>query len=184
MRLFLSLLLCTALATGCQSGSETPAVADSTATADSAPAPAANSPVTSVEIAGDDQMRFSLTEFTVPAGAEITVTLRNAGSLPKETFGHNFVLLQKDADVEAFLTAAIDEKENDHIPPARQGEVIAHSRLLGPGETDTVTFTAPTEPGTYTYVCSFPGHGTMMRGTMTVVAAEGTAAPADSTTAP
>jgi azurin len=39
---------------------------------------------------------------------------------------------------------------------------------LGPGEEEIVSFTAPKEKGAYEYVCTFPGHVAMMRGTMTV----------------
>jgi azurin len=174
--LLLSMLLLVALA-GCRTDTPAaPADGDSTAV----PSAPAGGPVV---IDGDDQMRFSVTDFAVTAGDSVTVTLRNVGGLPKETFGHNFVLLQQTADVEAFLTAAIAAKATDHIPADRQAEVVAHTRLLGPGESDTITFVAPTEPGTYTYVCSFPGHGAMMRGTMTVLPAAMGNAPADSTTA-
>jgi azurin len=46
-------------------------------------------------------------------------------------------------------------------------DVIAATKLLGPGENETLTFTAP-EPGDYQFVCSFPGHFAMMRGIMVV----------------
>jgi len=46
--------------------------------------------------------------------------------------------------------------------------VIASTKMLGPGETATVTFTAPA-PGVYDYICTFPGHALAgMRGTLTV----------------
>ena len=47
-------------------------------------------------------------------------------------------------------------------------DVIAFTKLLGPDESDTITFTAPKESGAYEYVCTFPGHFAMMRGTMKV----------------
>lgn len=166
MRVLLSLLLMAAVA-GCRSEAPEAPGADTTASA----APAAPTGDT-FEIVGTDDMRFSLTAFSVAAGDSVTVTLRNGGALPKETFGHNFVLLQQNADVEAFLTAAIEAKATEHIPADRQADVIVHTKLLGPGESGTVTFVAPTTPGTYTFVCSFPGHGAMMRGTMTVTAAD------------
>ena len=46
-------------------------------------------------------------------------------------------------------------------------DVIAATKLLGPGESETISFTAP-EPGDYQFVCSFPGHFAMMRGIMVV----------------
>lgn len=123
------------------------------------------------EIAAGDDMRFSLDAFTVAAGDSITVTLRNTGALPKETFGHNFVLLQQSADVAAFTSAAAGARDTDFIPAARASDIVAYTRLLGPNESETITFAAPSAPGTYTFVCTFPGHSAMMRGTMTVQAA-------------
>ena len=153
-------------AAGCRS--ETPSSSpDAPATAEAPAAPAM--PVDRIEIVGDDQMRFSETAFTVKAGTSVTVTLRNAGQLPKETFGHNLVLLRASADADAYATAAMGAREAGFIPADRAADVVAHTRLLGPGETDTLTFTAPTEPGTSPYLCTFPGHGSSMRGTMTVV---------------
>jgi azurin len=52
----------------------------------------------------------------------------------------------------------------EHIP-ANNPDIITHTRLLGPGESDTIEFTVPA--GQYTYICSFPGHYMTMTGTMT-----------------
>jgi len=53
------------------------------------------------------------------------------------------------------------------LPEGSMEDVIAATKLLGPGENETLTFTAP-EPGDYQLVCSFPGHFAMMRGIMVV----------------
>ena len=53
------------------------------------------------------------------------------------------------------------------LPEASMSDVIAATKLLGPGESETISFTAP-EPGDYQFVCSFPGHFAMMRGIMVV----------------
>ena len=66
------------------------------------------------------------------------------------------------------LEAASMEAAHDYVPPGSK-EVLAHTKLLGPGETDTVTFTAPFVPGRYLYLCSFPGHYSQgTKGFMTV----------------
>src|SRR5437868_12385387 len=57
----------------------------------------------------------------------------------------------------AFLDKASTEAAHDYVPPSAK-ERLAHTKLLGPNETDTVTFNAPFVPGEYLYVCSFPGH--------------------------
>jgi len=51
--------------------------------------------------------------------------------------------------------------------PNDGAQVIAHTKMLGGGQTDVITFEAP-EPGVYDFICSFPGHSGMMRGTLTI----------------
>jgi len=54
--------------------------------------------------------------------------------------------------------------------PAQSFSVLAKTELLGPGKSDSVTLTAPREPGSYDYVCTFPKHyASGMKGVMTVV---------------
>jgi azurin len=69
--------------------------------------------------------------------------------------------------VNAFARDALKAREADFIPPNRKGDILAHTRLLGPGEKDSLRFTAP-EPGEYPFLCSFPGHHTLMRGVFVV----------------
>ena len=42
-------------------------------------------------------------------------------------------------------------------------DIIAHTDLIGGGESATVEFTV-TEAGTYDFLCSFPGHSAIMKG--------------------
>jgi len=119
------------------------------------------------EIEGNDQMKFDKESFTVKAGQEIQVTLKNTGSLPKESMGHNFVVLAPGTDVAAFGGEAFKAKDSDYIPATYASSIIAHTKLLGPGETDTITFTID-EAGEYEFVCSFPGHWGTMRGKIIV----------------
>jgi Azurin len=73
---------------------------------------------------------------------------------------HNFALLAAEADVDAFVRASITAPDNGYIAPDMQDWVIANTAMLGGGESDEITFTAPTEPGEYVFICSFPGHYT------------------------
>jgi azurin len=74
---------------------------------------------------------------------------------------HNVVILQQGTDVQKFGEAAVPAAATGHIPPTMTDDVIAHTKLLGPGESDKITFTLP-DPGVYDFICSFPGHfGTM-----------------------
>jgi azurin len=138
---------------------ETPAATE--AGADAATTPAEN--VSNVvEITANDQLKFSTVEINVKAGEKVTLTLKNIGTMPKESMGHNWVLLKEGTDLEAFEKAAISVP--DHIP-ANDPNVIAHTKLLGPGESDTIEFTVPA--GSYTFICSFPGHYQSMMGILT-----------------
>ena len=121
-----------------------------------------------VVIHAGDQMRFDVTTLSASPGEKLTVTLINSGTLPKVAMAHNWVLLKAGTDVSAYVTAALTHQETGYLPPEMAPAVIASTKLLGPGESDTVTFTAPAA-GVYDYVCSFPGHALAgMRGTLTV----------------
>lgn len=142
-------------------------------TAPGVEAPPADEPVTSLVITGNDRMRFDQTRFVVRAGDEIELTFRNIGRMPKETMGHNLAILQRGVVVNDFAMAAVAHPENAYIPPQYEDQVIATTAILGPGEEETLVFTAPEEPGEYPFVCSFPGH-TMagMQGIMVVIQGE------------
>jgi azurin len=121
-----------------------------------------------VTLTGSDQMKYDVTAFDVTAGQKVTVTVVNGGKLPKAAMAHNFVLLKPGTDVTAFATAGISHAATDYIAPELAEKVIAHTKMTGPGESDSVTFIAPAA-GTYDYICSFPAHAIVgMRGVMTV----------------
>jgi azurin len=132
---------------------------------------APEAPPKTVAVNANDKMKYDLTAFEVTPGQKVIVNFKNVGTTPKFSMGHNFVLLDHSVNtgnVQAFLDKASTEASHDYVPPDAK-EVLAHSKLLGPNETETVTFNAPFVPGDYLYLCSFPGHyaqGT--KGIMTV----------------
>jgi azurin len=141
---------------------KTEAAKSSTATAAKAPAGAPRV----VEITANDQMKFSISTIEAKAGEQLKVVLTNAGTLPKEAMGHNWVLLQAGSDPMAFSNAAVTAKDKDYIPDSMKDKVIAHTALLGPRKSDEVTFTVP-PPGEYPFLCSFPAHFAVgMKGTL------------------
>lgn len=134
--------------------------------------PAPQTPPKTVEVQADDKMRFDVTAFEVRPGQKVAITLKNVGTTPKFSMGHNLVVLDKqitEQNIQAkFLDPASTAASTDYVP-AGDKNVLAHTKLLGPSESDTVTFTAPQVPGQYLYVCSFPGHYTQgTKGFMTV----------------
>ena len=113
-------------------------------------------------------MKFSVNQFEVTRGQKVTVTLKNTGTSPKASMGHNFVALAKNVNWNKFVEDVSMMVSTDYVPPNSK-DVIAATKLLGPNELDSVTFTAPHVPGNYDYVCSFPGHATQgMKGVMIV----------------
>ncbi|HLT88608.1 MAG TPA: azurin [Sphingobacterium sp.] len=111
---------------------------------------------------GNDQMKFDKELLRVKADEEVELTLKNVGELPKESMGHNFVLLAPGVDVATFGSEAVAAADNEYIPKTSLSSIVAHTKLLGPGEEDKITFTL--EKGVYTYICSFPGHFGVMQG--------------------
>ncbi|MDN5213167.1 azurin [Fulvivirgaceae bacterium BMA12] len=112
-------------------------------------------------INGNDQMRFDKEELRAKAGATVELTLNHTGQLPKQSMGHNLVILKLGTDIPSFGQKAFAAQDNEYIPEG--DEVIAHTALIGGGETTTITFTAPAK-GTYDFICSFPGHYALMKG--------------------
>jgi azurin len=126
--------------------------------------------VTKVTISGNDQMQFSLKEFEVKAGDDVELEFKNAGSLPKIAMGHNLVILKKGVSAIAFGGKALQAGANatNALPDAVKDDVLAFTKLLGPGEVEVIKFKAPAKPGIHQFVCTFPGHYAMMRGVMVV----------------
>jgi azurin len=119
-----------------------------------------------VDVDSTDQMSFNTKEITIDKSCKtFTVNLAHSGSLPKNVMGHNWVL-SKTADMAGIATdgtaAGIDKnylKEGDT-------RIIAHTKIIGAGEKDSVTFDVSklTAGESYQFFCSFPGHNSMMKG--------------------
>lgn len=143
---------------------EQPATAPEAPAAENATSPAQAS--NDVTIEATDQMTFSLKEIKVKGGQKVKVTIKHTGTMAKDVMGHNFVLLKPGVDLAAFSQKAIKAKATNYVPDG-DPDVIAHTKIVGGGESDTVEFDAPA-PGTYEFICSFPGHYSMMKGTFIV----------------
>jgi azurin len=122
--------------------------------------------VCKVEIAGTDQMQFDKKEIAVAADCtEVEVTLKHTGKLPAQAMGHNWVLT-KTSD----LTAVANEGMSAGLPNdyVKKGDarVLAHTKVIGGGQTTSVKFaTSALKKGeAYSFLCTFPGHSTMMKG--------------------
>ncbi|MBK5191796.1 MAG: azurin [Flavobacteriaceae bacterium] len=118
--------------------------------------------VVEITITGNDQMQFNMAEMKVKAGQTVRITLKHIGKMDKNVMGHNWVLLTQGTEIGAFGQAAVAAKATDYVP-AGTTQVIAHTKLLSGGESDTIEFVAPAA-GTYDFICSFPGHYAIMKG--------------------
>lgn len=127
------------------------------ASASTTPAPTASA-IASFDFTANDTMKYNLTQIEVKAGQDVKITLTNTGSMPKAAMAHNWILLKKGTDPKAFVDSAVTAMATDYIPAAAADQIIAHTKLLGAKQSDEITFKAPTEPGEYPFVCSFPAH--------------------------
>ncbi|CAI8389738.1 MAG: azurin [Flavobacteriales bacterium] len=119
-----------------------------------------------VTLNSNDQMKFDKKIIKVNSNQKVTITLNHTGRFPAASMGHNFVLVKNDVDINEYALRAAGARNSEYIP---EGEnEIAYTKMLGGGESDTITFDAP-EPGTYTFICSFPGHYQLMMGEFIVV---------------
>ncbi|MGH7748374.1 MAG: azurin [Candidatus Dormibacteria bacterium] len=120
-----------------------------------------------VEISGNDLLQYDKQELAVPATCkQITVTLHHAGKQPREAMGHDWALV-KAADLSAVAQAGLGAGlANNYIAPGDK-RVLAHTKVIGGGETTSVTFSSSilTKGGDYRYLCTFPGHSALMHGT-------------------
>ncbi|CAM2816271.1 MULTISPECIES: azurin [Pseudomonas] len=123
-----------------------------------------------VTVDSTDQMSFDTKAIEIDKSCKtFTVELKHSGKLPKNVMGHNWVLTTE-ADMQPVATegmaAGID---NDYLKKD-DARIIAHTKIIGAGETDSVTFDVSKlkADGKYMFFCSFPGHISMMKGTVTL----------------
>jgi azurin len=136
-----------------------PAQTPPASTAKPKPAPAAKAGAArTVEITGGDDMKFSVTTINAKPGETLRIVLKSVGTLPKVAMAHNVVVLKANADQIKFAQAGMTARDTDFIAPDLKGQVVAATKMAGPGETVEVTFKVPAAAGNYPYICTFPGH--------------------------
>lgn len=113
-----------------------------------------------------ERMLFTVTEFVAKAGQPVKLTFRNPDATP-----HNWVLVEPGALEKVGMAAnemAKDPKGiTKHFVP-ESDRILQHTALLNPEQEEVLRFHAPEKPGTYPYLCSFPGHWIIMKGEMVV----------------
>ncbi|WPP50778.1 PVC-type heme-binding CxxCH protein [Catalinimonas niigatensis] len=113
-----------------------------------------------------DMMKFDKEQITVRAGQKVVIELENQDGMQ-----HNMLIIKPGTLEEVGAAAdalARDPKAAQKAYVPDMPEVLHASKLLNPEEVFTLTFTAPSQPGDYPFVCTFPGHWRMMNGIMKV----------------
>jgi azurin len=123
--------------------------------------------VCKLEISGNDAMQYDKKELDVAADCtQVELTLTHSGKLPAAAMGHNWVLV-KTADVTTVANAGMSAGlANNYLTP-NDPHVIAATKIIGGGQMAAVTFPTAklSKGGDYTYMCTFPGHYVIMKGT-------------------
>jgi putative heme-binding domain-containing protein len=114
-----------------------------------------------------DQMLFNKDRIAAQAGKPVEIVFENSDIMP-----HNFVVTQPGALEEIGLLGESSSTqpgalERNYVPPS--DKILLASRLLAPREAQQLSFSAPTAPGVYPYVCTYPGHWRRMYGAFYVV---------------
>lgn len=122
-----------------------------------------------IDITANDTMHYDTTAISAKPGEALRVVLTNTGVAPLPGMGHNWVLLKAGSDAAAFATAGASSPSTGYIPASLQDEILAKIDLLGPRKSGEADFNAPTTPGDYPYLCTFPAHYLIgMHGILTV----------------
>ncbi|MCE2759353.1 MAG: plastocyanin/azurin family copper-binding protein [Chitinophagaceae bacterium] len=113
-----------------------------------------------------EAMKYDLKEFTVSPGQTVQIVLEN-----NDAMQHNLVVTRpgmREKVGKAGDAMMKDDKgaEKNYVPSLP--EVLFATPLVNPGQSYTLTFKAPAKTGDYPYVCTFPGHWTLMNGVMHV----------------
>lgn len=124
-----------------------------------------------LELSADDRMVYSKTAFEVVSGQKVTLVFKNTGTKGEKSMKHNVVLLKPGTTIVSFAVKCLAAAETGYVPADKESKekMVGHIKLLGGGQTGTLTFTAG-EPGEYPFFCSSPGHFDKMQGKITVKA--------------
>lgn len=117
------------------------------------------------------QMRYDKPVITAAPGTQIKLIFENLDEMP-----HNFVLCQplpdkNDKGMEVAQLAwqlGAEGMARAWIPDSPR--VIAHTGLVQAHGKEELLIRVPDQPGTYPYVCTFPGHAMAMNGELRVLA--------------
>lgn len=113
-------------------------------------------------LGSNDKMQFNKTVLYAWEGQVVELKLNHTGEMPITSMGHNFVLIDNSMTVSEYAKKAIKEKDNQYVLVDNPA-TLAATDLIGGGESTTIHFNVPSK-GEYDYLCTFPGHYSVMKG--------------------
>jgi len=117
------------------------------------------------------QMKYDVESFSVKPNSKVKIIFKNPDSLP-----HNLILCtpgkKKGGDKGQEVMDAVyklgDQGVKMNWEPTGHPRILASSGMVQPGDEKTIYFKVPRIEGDYPYICTFPGHHTLMNGLMAV----------------
>jgi azurin len=132
--------------------------------------PAQAAKLCKLEISGNDMIQYDKKQLKVGADCtQVELTLTHTGKLPAASMGHDWVLVKADDMTAVASDGLAAGAANDYVKKD-DAHVIAHTKVIGGGESASVTFaTSALKKGqSYKYLCTFPGHNALMSGDFTI----------------
>lgn len=123
-----------------------------------------------IDLKADDQMKFDQAEVTVSSTCKtVQIKLTHTGKLPVAAMGHN-VVIAATGDIQPIGMDGQKAGAAAAYVAADDKRVIAHTPLVGGGESTTASFPGSVlkAGGDYSFFCSFPGHWAIMKGKLSV----------------
>jgi len=129
------------------------------------PADWTNGPDQVITIGTVPGLKFDKAQVEVKAGSRVKWVFNN-----NDDMLHNCVIVKPataNAVGDAALKLNLNGSRMQYVPVTPN--VLYHTNLMQPESSESIYFVAPTTPGDYQFVCTFPGHHTLMQGIMKVV---------------
>ncbi|MDQ2664734.1 MAG: plastocyanin/azurin family copper-binding protein [Gemmatimonadota bacterium] len=117
-----------------------------------------------VAVQGVDGLKYSIAAFDVKAGSRVRLDFANVSDML-----HNVVIAKPGTATrvaDAALKLGLDGTRLHYVP--RSDDVLFNTALLEPRKSESIYFEAPSAPGDYVFLCTFPGHSATMQGVMRV----------------
>ncbi len=119
-----------------------------------------------IELQTGKNLSYANREIRVHSNEPIAFSFVNPDVVP-----HNWVLarrgsLQRVGELANRLVADPKAFAQHYVPES--DDILCYTDIVGPSQNQTIYFQAPTQPGRYPFLCTFPGHWMVMNGELIV----------------